>query len=408
MKVRAVLAIALAAGVFAWGIVHLLELRFERGDVYAEFSTFRSDPAGARALYESLSILPGVSVTRNFQPVSRIETGPDTTLLFLGVPAWALGAAETESAVRLEELVRSGARLVVGLDPVSGDEPPPRVSGERRSPTPARRASAPPRPTPAGEGAEGVTSLQARWGFEIASERIDPLPVAATRQESAPPPLPPQLPWHGTAWFRNLSPSWRAVYSSHTRPVVIERALGRGTLVLCSDSSFASNLALERERETGLLVWLMGPHRHILFDESHLGVEESTGVATLARRYRLEGLAAGIVALALLFAWKNAIPFAPPLPGASRALRSSPMTGRHAFEGLEAVLRRHIAPSALLAACVEQWKRSLPHFGAGEADPAAAVEAVVRREREVPAAKRDILSAYRRASAAATAGKRTT
>lgn len=408
MKSKAVLAIALAAGVFAWGIVHLLELRFERGDVYAEFSTLRTDPAGARALYESLSILPGVSVTRNFQPVSRIETGPDTTLLFLGVPAWALGVAETESADRLEELVRSGSRLVVGLDPISGDEPAPRVPGERRSPTPARRASSPPRPTPAGEGAEGVTSLQARWGFEIASKRIDPLPVAATRQESAPPPLPSQLPWHSTAWFRNLSPSWRAVYSIHTRPVVIERTLGRGTLVFCSDSSFASNLALERERETGLLVWLMGPHRHILFDESHLGVEESTGVATLARRYRLEGLAAGIVALAFLFAWKNAIPFAPPLPGASRALRSSPMTGRHAFEGLEAVLRRHIAPSALLAACVEQWKRSLPHLRAGEADPAAAVEAVVRRERATPAAQHDILSAFRRASAAATAGKRTT
>ena len=408
MKVRALLAIAVAGGVFAWGLVHLLELRFERGDVYAEFSTLRSDPSGARALYESLTLLPGVAVSRSFQPVSRIEAGPDTTLLFLGVPAWTLGVAETESAGRLEELVRSGARLVVGLDPVAGDEPPPRVPSERRSPTPARRESLPPRPTPAGERAEGVTSLQARWGFETASGRIDPLPVAATRQESAPPPLPPRLSWRSTAWFRNLSPSWRVVYSIHTRPVVIERALGRGTLVLCSDSSFASNLALERERETGFLVWLIGPHRHILFDESHLGVEESTGVATLARRYRLEGVAAGILALALLFVWKNAIPFAPPLPGTSRALRSSPLTGRHAFEGLEAVLRRHIAPSALLAACVEQWKRSLPHLEAGEADPAAAVEAVVRREREIPAAQRDILSAYRRASAAAGAGRRRT
>src|SRR5262249_13048084 len=155
--------------------------------------------------------------------------------------------------------------------------------------------------------------------------------------------------------------------------------LGKGTLVLCSDSSFASNLALEREKETGLLVWLIGPNHHVLFDESHLGVEESTGVATLARRYRLHGLAAGILGLAVLFAWKNAAPFAPLLAASdSDRFRWSAMTGRQAFEGLEAVLRRHIAPSALLAACVEQWKRSLPRHGADNAD-AAAMEAVLRQ-----------------------------
>ncbi|HEX7253436.1 MAG TPA: hypothetical protein VF376_11185, partial [Thermoanaerobaculia bacterium] len=321
---------------------------------------------------------------------------------------WALGMAETESAVHLEELVRSGARLIVALHPSSGDGPLPSAPVARRSPTPARRAASPPRPTPAaGEETEGVTSLPARWGFEIASGQVDALPIAVKRRKSEP-PLPPALSWHSASWFRNLSPSWRAVYSFHNAPVVIERPLGKGTLVLCSDSSFSSNLALERERETGLLVWLIGPHRRVLFDESHLGVEESAGVATLARRYRLEGLAAGIVALALLFAWKNAVPFPPPLPGASNALRSSAMTGRQAFEGLEAVLRRHIAPSALLAACVDQWKKSLPRRGADPADPAAAVEAVLRREREIPPAQRDILSAYRRASAAAAAGKRTT
>ena len=40
---------------FCYGVAHLLVLRFQTGDVYAPYSTLRSDPLGTRVLFESLA-----------------------------------------------------------------------------------------------------------------------------------------------------------------------------------------------------------------------------------------------------------------------------------------------------------------------------------------------------------------
>ncbi|MDD3293771.1 MAG: hypothetical protein PHG20_03695, partial [Geobacteraceae bacterium] len=51
---------------FGAGVYLLLHNRFERGDVYPPFSTFRSDPDGTRAFYLALGRLPGMEARRNF------------------------------------------------------------------------------------------------------------------------------------------------------------------------------------------------------------------------------------------------------------------------------------------------------------------------------------------------------
>jgi hypothetical protein len=113
-------------------------------------------------------------------------------------------------------------------------------------------------------------------------------------------------------FLTNLINAWRVIYALDDRPVVIERRLGAGHIVLCSDSYFASNEALRRERHPDLLAWVIGARRRVAFDETHLGVMERPGVATLAWKYRLHGLIAGILLLAALFVWKNSVSFVPP------------------------------------------------------------------------------------------------
>ena len=46
------------AALFFYGVIELLIARFEAGDVYPPYSSYRSDPLGSRAFYEGLDLLP--------------------------------------------------------------------------------------------------------------------------------------------------------------------------------------------------------------------------------------------------------------------------------------------------------------------------------------------------------------
>ena len=49
------------------------------GEVYPAYSSLRSDPLGAKALFESLSEQPGLDVTRLYKARSPLDS--ETTLL---------------------------------------------------------------------------------------------------------------------------------------------------------------------------------------------------------------------------------------------------------------------------------------------------------------------------------------
>src|SRR6185295_18194593 len=107
---------------------------------------------------------------------------------------------------------------------------------------------------------------------------------------------------HTALHFGQTNSSWRTIYGriagTNVEPVVIERTMGSGSIVLCADSFHFSNEALRREREPELLAWFIGPAREIVFDETHLGVQEAPGVATLARKYRLGSVFVALLILA--------------------------------------------------------------------------------------------------------------
>jgi hypothetical protein len=106
--------------------------------------------------------------------------------------------------------------------------------------------------------------------------------------------------------------------------------------------------------QTELLTRIIGPHTRIVFDESHFGIVESGSVVALARRFRLHGLALGLAIIAILFIWKNASSF----PPTASAPREEKVFGRTSVAGLVTLLRRHIAPDRLAAACWQEWLKS--------------------------------------------------
>ena len=71
----------------------------------------------------------------------------------------------------------------------------------------------------------------------------------------------------------------------------------------------------------------------------------------LARRFRLTGLGLGLAICALLWLWKNAARF----PPAQSAQPTERLSGRTSLSGLVTLLRRHVPPSELAAACWREW-----------------------------------------------------
>jgi hypothetical protein len=205
--------------------------------------------------------------------------------------------------------------------------------------------------------------------------------------------LPESLTVHSNLCFRTEG-FWKTVYAVDQKPVVIERDLGKGSIVLLSDSYPAGNGAMRDERHPRLLVWLLGGNRSAVFDESHLGVFESPGIISLLIKYRLAPFLAGLVLLAGLYFWKNAIPLVPSA-GPGHPGDSGIRTDKDAVGGLVNLLRRNIPPSGLLEACFREWTKSFSREYRESNGMRARIQSVVDQEREKPPAKRDPASGYR-------------
>ncbi len=376
------------AAVFAFGLVTLFKLRYETGDVYPPYSSLRTDPLGTMVFYESLERMPALSVWRDFSSDNHLPESPRTTYFHLAADRDHWESLPEELAGELQAFLLRGGRLVVAFSP--------ELTRPFIPPTPGGRtgAKAGPKAGPGSEDAPQV-SLHEKWGVDLGyvslhhtNDNYEPLSV--TRQSNL--ALPDSLDWHSGMVFTNLDPEWSVIYARDTNAVLIERKIGPGTLVFCSDSYFVSNEAMVRARHADLLRWLVGPARAVAFDEAHLGIVESPGVASLMRQYRLHGLLAGLLLLAALFIWKNSVSFVPPQPETDEP---GQVTGKDANSGFINLLRRNIAPADVLPVCFEEWTKSL---GRGSGIALARVDraqAVLEAEAARAKTEREPVRAYR-------------
>ena len=279
---------------FVWGFEQVMVSPLETGAAYPEYSSLRSDPMGAMALYESLAKL--VKVERLYKSRLSSDPGPETTIFVLGIDPEAWYRIESDTLKEYEELTSKGARLVIGFLPASK----PYATDKE------------------------LHAVEAKWHIRfIYNEK-------------------PALEF-------KVGPGWTTIQHG-----VVERRLGLGSVVLVADSYPLSNEGLREKHDAGLIVTLAGLASKIVFDENHFGVVETGSIAKLMRKYHLEGALAVLALVAGLFLWRSGSSLLP--SRAPRA--EQPVSGRDSLEGMTALLRRGISEPDLVRICYEEWKKT--------------------------------------------------
>ncbi len=399
----------LVLAAFAAGLWKLFALRFESGDVYADYSTLNTSPRGARALYESLERLGAPAVERNFLPLLRLKPLADTTLVFPGATRAFFGKDSEENFAAFEKRIASGLHVVAALNPAA--VPKMARGGATANPW-GMLPDFQPRPAPpAKEEKDGEdkkdakeTSLAAgeRWGFSFEREvgatgeppadgyavslPDDPAPGGRPALVSAETEFPRWFsPWR----WAHLGDGWQVLAHVSGSPVIIRRPFGEGSLTLLTDSTFLSNEALWRAPRPTFLLRLLGNSPRVVFDETLLGTQNDPGVMALVRRYRLWGFFVGAAVLLALYAWRAATALVPPHPSLE-SVQDRAIAGAGGADGFVTLLRHSIPAKQVLRACFTEWARSpfvrrryseeavaaaRDAVVAGEADPAAGYRA---------------------------------
>ena len=332
--------VILLLALFTWGAWQVMFVPLESGGVYPPYSSLRADPLGTKALFESLSELPGLTVSRLYKKRPLLD--PEVMLFSLGVDALSFVSSPKTVLDEYEKLLQNGGRIVIAFVPTFTPRAPPKTA-----------------------------VLEERW-------HIRPEYQEAAGQERNSGIVPRK-----SALYFNPGPEWRVLALSDGAATVVERDLARGTLVLVADSYPLSNQGLAESRNGTMIVTLVGAAHRVMFDENQFGVTETGSVAVLVRKYRLEGALAMLVAIFGLFVWRSASSFLPLRDDGGK----ESISGRDSHEGLAALLRRSVPETELLHACFMEWSRSAP-----KENRVGLVEAEINRW-----ANRDPIEGYRAA-----------
>lgn len=359
-------AAALLMGGLIYGLIALFGLRHQQGDSYPRYSTLRTDPVGAKAIYQAFDALTEVKASQNFRPLPQLKPTAPVALMYLGVPRPAYW--QSRELEVFHGLVAHGSTAVFtflpatpasiresgGGDQKEGEESPVRKKKNAKGKKDAKEENE--------ESTPGVAFDQAaeQWGvkFGVLTTKEMPEEKFATRVEEG--VLESDLPWRSALYFDELSAPWRVIYKYAGRPVVIERRWGDGRIVMIADSFLLSNEALDGElRRPEFISWLVGSHRTVVFDEEHHGISEGGGMTSLIRHYRLQGFLAGFAVFLVLLLWKSGLRFVP--PHGEKVGDNVLIGGRESTEGFVSLLRRSVAPGEILDTCVREWRKSFEH-----------------------------------------------
>jgi hypothetical protein len=307
------------------------ELRLEAGNTYPEYSTYRADPKGLKAFYESLQGMHEIGVSRRLLQSKVLPSGENRVLIFAGVSPETWEVSQEDSNL-FDHWLETGGRLIFALRPEKA------FGSEHEK---AANRSQEDRTFPI-----SLLNLVRRWGATIHSTD-DPAPEVALSRL-----LTGNNRWFGRNTFDELSSDWRSVAAAGGKNVIVERAVGPGSLALLADSYLLSNESLATDRQTNLLLWLLNDRRAVLFDETHLGVTERGAIMTLARRYGLGGAIASILAVLLLFIWRCQYSLIPKAHANPEALT---VTGTSSEEIFLDLLQVSVPEKDLVGVCVKTW-----------------------------------------------------
>lgn len=383
---------------FLFGITKLFIMRFEHGDVYPVYSSFRSDPLGTRVFYESLINIKDVSADRNLESETKLKDTSGMTVFYFGINAYSLKNVNEDEIRVLEKIASDGGRLVLTLYPEISK--PYKTKKEVKDLDNDKKKEEIQKIEK--HRASNSVSLSERWGFELSFlDKYDPVKIdhKAERAEGRNIlNIPDSISWHSRSYFDKKDDAWEDVYMHEGMPVVIERKYKKGTIVISTDSYFVSNEALKNERHPELLSWLTGNNKKILFDETHFGIYEHPGIAALARKYRLHGFFAGIIVLSALFIWKNSFSLVPTKQDGPAQHRGESSDGKDYIAGFVSLLKKNIRQKELLSYCFQEWKRSFYQKKEGMDDDMRRIRSIIDSDKAVKPKKRNMGEAYMKIS----------
>jgi hypothetical protein len=297
-----------------FGLAAILQHHAQQADSFPIFSSFRTLPEGTSILYDALAHTPGVNALRNVRPLGAMRHN-DAAILMIGISLGPL-ASNQQWFSDMEELAAKGNRVIIGLIPHRN-----------------RFIQTDPK--------EYEQTFK-RWKIVPAFVRDKDIRDDEDDKLMA-----------GWPMFFASAEGWEPIRKENGRPVVIERAQGKGRLVLLANPYPLSNAAMVDDRQTDFLATLIGPARLAIFDETHFGIEQTGSIAGLARRYRLEGLILGLILTSALFVWKSSAGFPPP----AAVNPASSVRGEDANAAFLNLLRRNVKTEDILATCVEAWRK---------------------------------------------------
>lgn len=411
------------------GFFGILDRRFAEGGLYPFYASYRPDPMGTSVLYETLERLPGLVVSRNVKSLSSIEgLDAESVVLLLGYPRDGFDSLRAPGGSPVMDAVSQGARLVITVNPELVPEAyRPELSemeeewSERRRRLREERARriVEERTKKKGEESEKEEEktkaekekedeeedeeakldrqmesmmgplLTKKLGFDFTVpkdfKRPDEGWETVAGETVSPEGVPAALPdWRSQYRFEIEDGSWKAAVLVGEEPVVIERPYGKGTVVLASDSYFASNESLHLGGEPDFLLWLLGGKSKVVFDETIHGTVETGGAMKLIRRYRAHGVFYGLLLFLALWVWRSASSLVPGSDELDQGLVATggAVQGEETGSGFIRLLRRSVPPSALLGQCVEVWKGSLA--ASTPPDTANKIAALVEAQRRDP------------------------
>lgn len=430
------------------GMLQFTRWRFDQGDVYQPYSSLRSDPLGTRIFFESLERLPDFEVTRNTMTLELFEPDSDTVLLLLGVDATALDGMPQKSVERLRRVATDGGRLVLALQPetklpwyTESGRPAKRIEEAKewaQEHPDGENEDAPEFQPPDDEEDDeeiddedklpeafdrlkeevrkremesfiGYASFFVALGLDVnfeplpRGEEMFYLPVPVTTEVDD---LPTSVGWRSGLTVVPFDPEqWDVIYSRDGEPVMLERALGKGTVLVSTDAFMFSNESMRDERQTEILAEVLAGKTRVVIEETHLNTESKRGVMALAREYGLRKVIFVLLALGGLFIWRGANSLVPPMEEEYQRRRGDSTIVRDATAGLVHMLRRKIPRKGLLPMCYELWEKSTPTQRADLAKKARRMEEELDR-RGTKFSETETIETYRKMSQ--ILGKRST
>jgi hypothetical protein len=304
-------------------ITDLFVLRFDAGDIYPHYSSLRSDPLGTRVIYETMGLLKGIGVSRFYRPLNKLAFNENTVFLVIGQTAKS-NFSVINSVEAVQTFIHNGGRFVVTYYPVAA----PKI----QTATPEKESS---------EASE--------QGFTLGSNPIFPEPVKLKDGS--------EVKWHSSLYFKDLSRDWTVEYFSGDKPVVISKQMGKGSLLLVSDSWFISNEALKNDRHGAFISFILQDKKTVIFDEFHHGVSKKPGIVYLIKKYNLSAFFCILGAGWVLIIWKSLFSLTPADKGNGEPSQSETDYSR----GFTNLLKKNIAPSGLLSTCISTWKQDSSH-----------------------------------------------